>query len=107
MTRSCTIPTAPTHSCFEGFLLMVDRVNRISRIVPLLPPKEEDEAETPAEEACRLGLVAQTFRGTRTGEHVQNIYSKQSIWENIVDGIWGGKVYPAWSPKRKWLKQKD
>jgi hypothetical protein len=97
----------PTHSCFEGSLLMVDRVNRVSRIVPLLPPTEEDEVETPAEEACRLGLAAQTSRGTRTWGQVQNIYSRYSRWKNIVDGIRGGKVYPAWSSKRKWFKRKD
>jgi hypothetical protein len=88
--------------------VLTGRVNRTSRIVPLDPPTEEDDEESPAEEACRLALAADTSRGARTWSQVQNIYSKDSRWENILDGIRGGKVYPAWSPpRRRWFKQKD
>ena len=94
----------PTFACTDN------RVNRVSRVVPLDPPTDEDDVETPAEEACRLGLAAETGRGARAWSQVQNIYSKDSIWENILDGIWGGKVIPAWSPPRRrwwWFKRKD
>lgn len=95
-------PTTGKYECTDH------RVNRASRIVPLDPPTDEDDVETPAEEACRLGLAAETTRGARTWSQVQNIYSSDSRWENIVDGIRGGKVQPAWSaPRRRWFKRKD
>jgi len=107
MIHLCPFPSdlSPTHdvACTD------DRVNRMSRIVPLDPPTDEDDVETPAEEACRLGLAAETTRGARTWSQVQNIYSKDSRWENILDGIWGGKVFSTWSPPRRMLrfKRKD
>ena len=83
-------------------------MNRTSRIVPLDPPEGDDDIETPAEEACRVSLAAETSRGTRTWSQVQNIYSNDSRWENLIDGIKGGKVYPTWEPpKRRWFKRKD
>lgn len=86
------------------------RVNRTSRIVPLDPPTEEDDVETPAEEACREGLAKDTSRGARMWKDIINIYASESRWENLVDGIRGGKVLPAWQrPRRRWwgMKRKD
>jgi len=85
-------------------------VNRTSRIVPLDPPTEEDDVETPAEEACREGLAKDPSRGARMWKDIINIYASESRWENLVDGIRGGKVLPAWErPRRRWwgMKRKD
>ena len=85
-------------------------MNRTSRIVPLDPPTEEDEMETPAEQACREALAKDTSRGARTWGQVQNIYASDSRWENLVKGIRGGKVLPAWArPRQRWWgwKRKD
>jgi hypothetical protein len=84
------------------------RVNRISRIVPLDPPTEEDDVETPAEEACREGLARDSSRGARSWAKVNNIYADDSRWQNLKDGILGGKVLPGWDRSgRRWVKQKD
>lgn len=100
MIRLCT----PTTSLYEAH----SRVNRVSRIVPLDPPSEEDDMETPAEEACRVGLANDTTRGARTWKQIENIYANESRWENLLDGIKGGWVLPLWQqPRRRWRKSKD
>lgn len=84
------------------------RVNRVSRIVPLDPPTDDDDIETPAEQACREGLARDTSRGVRTWQDIDNIYGSKSRWQNIVDGVKGGKVLPAWQqPRQRWIKRKD
>ena len=99
MTPSCILPLEYTN---------VRRVNRISRIVPLDPPTEEDDVETPAEEACREGLARDSSRGARSWKQVDNIYASESRWQNLKDGIRGGKVLPGWERSgRRWLKRKD
>ena len=99
-----------THSCnFLYDFIDVYRVNRVSRVVPLDPPEEDDDVETPAEEACRISLARDTSRGVRTWKQVNNIYSDDSRWVNLIEGIKGGKIQPAWEPteKRRWFKRKD
>jgi len=69
---------------------------------------EEEDVETPAEEACRECLARDTSRGARIWKQINNIYASESKWGNIVDGVWGGKVLPAWErPNRRWLKRRD
>lgn len=77
--------------------------------MPLDPPTEEDDDETLAEEACRIGLAQDTSRGARSWNQVNNIYSDDSRWVNLIEGIRGGKIHPAWErPKtRGWFKRKD
>jgi hypothetical protein len=85
-----------------------DRENRVSRIVSLDPPSEEDDVETPAEETCRESLVRDIDRGARTWKQVKNGYASESRWENLIKGIKGGKVLPQWQRgKRRWWKKKD
>jgi len=99
----------PVHVILVSFH-SYSRVNRTSRIVSLDPPTEEDDVETPAEEACRKGLMEDTSRGARTWKDIINIYASESRWENLVKGIRSGKVLPAWErPKRRWwgMKRKD
>ena len=72
------------------------------------PPGDEDEVETPAEEACRLALARDKSHGARTFKQIKNPYASDSRWKNLIDGILGGKVLPAWQrPKRRWWKWKD
>ena len=98
------------HSCKAPYdLSNAYRVNRVSRVVPLDPPTEDDDVETPAEEACRVGLAQDTSRGARSWKQVDNIYSDESRWVNLIEGIKGGKLQPSWerSPTRGWFKRKD
>ena len=72
------------------------------------PPTDDDDIETPAEAACREGLARDTSRGARTWKDIDNIYASESRWQNIADGMRGGKVLPAWQrPKQRWIKRKD
>lgn len=83
-------------------------MNRVSRIVSLDPPTDEDDVETPAERACREELAKDTSRGARKWSQIDNIYASESRWKNLIEGIRGRKVLPAWErPRRKWMKRKD
>ena len=77
--------------------------------MPLDPPTDEDDDETPAEEACRIGLAQDMSRGARSWSQVNNTYSADSRWVNLIEGIRGGRIQPAWErPKRRgWFKRKD
>jgi hypothetical protein len=87
------------------FALVKFRVNRTSRIVPLDPPAQDEEAETFAEEACRVGLAGDISRGARTWKNIKNIYASDSRWGNFVNGVKGGFVEPRW--QRRQMKQKE
>ena len=78
-------------------------------MVPLDPPEEDDEPETAEEENCRIALAHDTTRGVRNFKQVRNIYAYDSRWRNVVEGVRGGRVLPAWErPKRSSLfKRRD
>jgi hypothetical protein len=76
--------------------------------VPIDPPTEEDDVETPAEEACREGLGKDVSRGARSWKQVNNIYAQESRWQNLKEGIKGGKILPGWErPGKQGIKRKD
>lgn len=96
------------HTCTSASHISDDRANRISRVVPLDPPVEEDDPETVAEERCRIALAQDTSRGVRTMNQVKSMYASESRWTNIIEGIRGGKVSPAWErTRRRWFKRRD
>jgi len=68
----------------------------------------DDEQETAEEERCRVALAEDTTRGARNINQVKNIYASDSRWRNIIDGIRGGRVMPAWErPRYRFFKRKD
>ena len=96
----------------SGIIVVLDQDDeymrgRKSRIIPLDPPMEDEEPETPREEAMRLDLVQNTERGARQWRQIDNVYASESKWRNLVDGIRGGHVEPMWErPRRRWFKRK-
>jgi hypothetical protein len=77
-------------------------------VVPLDPPGEEDEPETAEEENCRIALAQDTSRGARAFKQVRNMYAHDSRLRNVIEGVRGGKVLPAFERQRSEIfKRKD